>query len=126
MPTPDMKVVTQMGNNGHGGKGLRLTKAWIDARAIGTVNEVHVWSDRSGTFWNTQGRHRTADAPPVPPTLNGNLWQEPAPEHAYHPDYVPRKWLGWFDYGHCALGAMMVPQCRSSLVCARSRCAVRG
>ena len=27
----ETKVVTQMGNNGHGGEGLRLTKEWIDA-----------------------------------------------------------------------------------------------
>ncbi len=104
----DMRVVTQMGNNGHGGEGLRLTKEWLDAGAIGAVKEVHVWSDRPGTFWNTQGRRRPADTPPVPPTLDWNLWQGPAPEHAYHPDYVPRKWRGWFDYGCGALGDMMV------------------
>src|SRR5437762_2381711 len=50
----EMKVVTQMGNNGHGGEGLRLTKEWIDAGAIGTVQEVHVWSDRPGRFWDSQ------------------------------------------------------------------------
>ena len=104
----DMKVVTQMGNNGHGGEGLRLTKEWIDAGAIGSVKEVHVWSDRPGTFWNTQGRRRPTDTPPVPATLDWNLWQGPAPEHAYHPDYVPRKWRGWYDYGCGALGDMMV------------------
>jgi len=104
----EMKVVTQMGNNGHGGEGLRLTKEWIDAGAIGLVKEVHVWSDRPGHFWDTQGRRRPTDTPPVPPTLDWNLWQGPAPGHAYHPDYVPRKWRGWFDYGCGALGDMMV------------------
>jgi predicted dehydrogenase len=104
----EMNVVTQMGNNGHGGEGLRLTKEWIDAGAIGTVREVHVWSDRPGRFWDTQGRRRPADRPPVPTGLDWDLWQGPAPEHAYHPDYVPRKWRGWFDYGCGALGDMMV------------------
>jgi predicted dehydrogenase len=104
----EMKVVTQMGNNGHGGEGLRVTKEWIDAGAIGSVKEVHVWSDRPGTFWNTQGRRRPTDTPPVPPTLDWNLWQGPAAERTYHPDYVPRKWRGWYDYGCGALGDMMV------------------
>ena len=104
----DMKVVTQMGNNGHGGEGLRLTKEWIDAGAIGMVKEVHVWSDRPGTFWNTQGKRRPADRPPVPSTLDWNIWQGPAPEYPYHPDYAPRKWRGWYDYGCGALGDMMV------------------
>jgi predicted dehydrogenase len=104
----EMKVVTQMGNNGHGGEGLRLTKEWIDAGAIGSVKEVHVWSDRPGAFWDTQGRRRPTDRPPVPSALDWNLWQGPAPEHPYHPDYVPRRWRGWFDYGCGALGDMMV------------------
>jgi predicted dehydrogenase len=104
----EMNVVTQMGNTGHASEGLRLTKEWIDAGAIGAVNEVHVWSDRPGSFWDTQGKPRPVGKPPVPETLDWNLWQGPAPEHAYHPDYAPRKWRGYFDYGCGALGDMMV------------------
>jgi len=104
----EMKVVTQMGNNGHGGEGLRLTKEWLDAGAIGDVKEVHVWSDRPGRFWDSQGMRRPTETPPVPTGLDWNFWQGPAPEHAYHPLYVPRKWRGWFDYGCGALGDMMV------------------
>ncbi|HYW80985.1 MAG TPA: Gfo/Idh/MocA family oxidoreductase, partial [Thermoguttaceae bacterium] len=37
-------LVTQMGNNGHAGEGLRLTREWIQAGAIGKVTEVHCWS----------------------------------------------------------------------------------
>jgi predicted dehydrogenase len=104
----EMKVVTQMGNTGHGGQGLRLTKEWLDAGAIGTVTEVHVWSDRPGKWWDSQGRRRPTETPPVPPTLDWNLWQGPAPAHPYHPLYLPGKWRGWFDYGCGALGDMMV------------------
>jgi predicted dehydrogenase len=104
----ETKVVTQMGNNGHGGEGLRLIKEWIDAGAIGTVKEVHVWSDRPGKFWDSQGMRRPTESPPVPPTLDWNQWQGPAPQHDYHPVYMPRKWRGWFDYGCGALGDMMV------------------
>ncbi|NLT78091.1 MAG: Gfo/Idh/MocA family oxidoreductase, partial [Planctomycetes bacterium] len=42
-------VVTQMGNQGHAGEGLRLYREFIEDGAIGTVREVHVWSDRAGT-----------------------------------------------------------------------------
>jgi predicted dehydrogenase len=44
----------------------------------------------------------------VPETLDWNRWQGAAPEHDYHPLYVPRKWRGWFDYGCGALGDRMV------------------
>ena len=104
----EMKVVTQMGNTGHASEGLRLTKEWIDAGAIGAVSEVHVWSDRPGTFWDSQGKSRPNEKLPVPATLDWNQWQGAAPEHDYHPLYVPRKWRGWFDYGCGALGDMMV------------------
>lgn len=101
-------VVTQMGNMGHAGEGLRLTKEWIDAGAIGAVSEVHVWSDRPGKFWKSQGKSAPTDTPPVPPTLDWNLWLGPAKQRAYHPDYCPRQWRGWQDYGCGALGDMAI------------------
>ncbi|MBM3887718.1 MAG: Gfo/Idh/MocA family oxidoreductase [Verrucomicrobia bacterium] len=104
----DAGVVTQMGNGGHGGEGIRLTKEWIDAGAIGKVREVHVWSDRPGKFWQTQGRRRPTDTPPAPAGLDWNLWLGPAAERPYHPDYMPRQWRGWIDFGCGALGDMAV------------------
>jgi predicted dehydrogenase len=101
-------VVTQMGNQGHAGEGIRLTKEWIDAGAIGNVREVHVWSDRPGKFWQTQGRRRPTETPPVPETLDWNRWLGPAKERPYHPDYCPRQWRGWIDFGCGALGDMAV------------------
>jgi hypothetical protein len=100
-------LVTQMGNNGHGGEGLRLIREWIQAGAIGKVKEVHGWSDRPGKFWN-QDLERPTDTPPVPETLDWNLWLGGAPERPYHPFYVPRAWRGWFDFGTGALGDMAI------------------
>lgn len=100
--------VTQMGNQGHAGEGLRLTREWIQAGAIGKVTEVHVWSDRPGKFWDSQGKARPADAPPVPKNLDWDLWVGPAPLRSFHPDYCPRKWRGWWDFGCGALGDMAV------------------
>ncbi|TLD68655.1 Gfo/Idh/MocA family oxidoreductase [Phragmitibacter flavus] len=101
-------LVTQMGNQGHAGEGLRLTREWIQAGAIGKVTEVHVWSDRPGKFWDSQGKAFPTDTPPTPETLDWNLWQGPVKERAYHPEICPRRWRGWWDYGCGALGDMAV------------------
>jgi predicted dehydrogenase len=100
-------LVTQMGNNGHAGEGLRLTREWIRAGAIGTVKEVHCWTDRPGTFWK-QDKDRPTDTPPVPDALDWNLWLGAAPERPYHPTYHPFAWRGWFDFGTGAVGDMAV------------------
>jgi predicted dehydrogenase len=103
-----MKVVTQMGNNGHAGEGLRLWKEYIDAGAIGAAREVHVWSDRQGKWWDTQGTARPNETPPVPAHVDWDLWIGPAPMRPYHSAYHPMKWRGWWDFGCGALGDMAV------------------
>ncbi len=100
-------VVTQMGNQGHAGEGLRLYWEYIKSGVLGTIREVHVWSDRA-TGWWPQGLNRPADTPPVPDTLDWNLWLGPAPWRPYNPAYVPSKWRGWWDFGCGALGDMAV------------------
>jgi predicted dehydrogenase len=100
-------LVTQMGNMGHGGEGIRLTREFIQAGAIGTVTEVHSWSDRPGKWW-TQNRDRPTDTPPVPADLDWELWLGGAPKRPYHPWYVPVSWRGWFDFGTGAVGDMAV------------------
>ncbi len=74
-------VVTQMGNQGHAGEGLRLYWEYIHAGAIGTVKEVHVWTDRAGTperAWWPQGIDRPKGSVPVPENLDWDLWLGPA------------------------------------------------
>jgi predicted dehydrogenase len=101
----DAKVVTSMGNQGHATEGARLTNEWIQAGVIGEVREVHVWSDRAGKLWK-QGIARPTDTPPIPTTLDWNLWLGPIRERPYHPAYVPVSWRGWRDFGTGALGDM--------------------
>ena len=98
-------VATQMGNQGHATEGARLTNEWLQAGVIGDVAEVHVWSDRAGRLWK-QGIGRPSETPPVPATLDWNLWLGPMPERPYHPTYVPANWRGWWDFGTGALGDM--------------------
>jgi len=102
------KVATQMGNQGQAGEEVRLLCETIWDGAIGQVREVHVWTDRplNGTnkwYW-PQGVDRPKDTPPVPETLNWDLWLGPAPQRPYHPAYLPFVWRGWWDFGTGALG----------------------
>lgn len=98
-------VMTQMGNQGHATEGARLTNEWIQAGIIGDVREVHVWSDRAGLLWK-QGIDRPNESPPVPSTLDWNLWLGPIQERPYNPIYAPKGWRGWRDFGTGALGDM--------------------
>lgn len=98
-------VATQMGNQGHASEGSRLTNEWIAAGIIGDVREVHCWSDRAGLLWK-QGIGRPTDTPPVPKTLDWDLWLGPIAERPYHPAYCPHNWRGWRDFGTGALGDM--------------------
>jgi predicted dehydrogenase len=100
-------LVTQMGNNGHAGEGLRQTREWIQAGAIGAVKEIHVWSDRPAGWWK-QGIDRPGDTPAVPADLDWDLWLGAAPVRPYHGAYHPFGWRGWFDFGTGALGDMAV------------------
>jgi len=49
---------------------------------------------------------RPADTPPVPATLDWDLWLGPAPSRPYHPAYHPLNWRGWLGFGTGALGDM--------------------
>ncbi len=107
----EAKVATQMGNQGMAFEGNRLINEWIWDGAIGPVREVHVWSDRpthGGKLFWAQGVERPEDTPPVPATLDWDLWLGPAPYRPYHPAYVPFKWRGWWDFGSGGLGDMGV------------------
>lgn len=97
------KVATQMGNQGHSGEGPRRICEWIWDGAIGPVRQVHAWTNRP--IW-PQGILRPKDEPPVPDTLDWDLYLGPAPKRPYHPAYHPRIWRGWWDFGCGALGDM--------------------
>ena len=97
------KVATQMGNQGHTHEGTRLIREWVEAGAIGTVREVHFWTNRP---WWPQGIDRPLEEYYVPEWLDWNLWLGPAAERPYNPAYAPFKWRGWWDFGTGSLGDM--------------------
>ena len=99
----EYKVVTQMGNQGHSCEGARQIYEWIGSGVIGAVKEVHAWTNRP--VW-PQGVEieRPKETPPVPATLDWDLWIGPAAMRPYHPAYVPGKWRAWWDFGTGSLG----------------------
>ncbi|WP_234736453.1 Gfo/Idh/MocA family protein [Tellurirhabdus bombi] len=105
MARENPKIVTQMGNQGHSSDDARSINEWIADGAIGKVKEVHVWTNRPVTHW-PQGVPAPTDTPPVPDTLDWDLFLGPAAYRPYNPAYTPFKWRGWVDYGVGALGDM--------------------
>ena len=101
----ELKLATQMGNEGHSGEGLRAQVDWIRAGVLGPVTEVHVWTDRPVGWW-PQGLGRPSGSAPAPPGLDWDLWLGTAPERPYNPAYHPFKWRGFWDFGTGALGDM--------------------
>jgi predicted dehydrogenase len=97
-------IVTQMGNQGHSGEGIRLTVEWIRDGVIGDIREVHSWSHNLGRFDDNTTRPK--EQPPVPQGLNWDLWLGPKPNRPFHPAYHPGLWRGWWDFGNSTIGDM--------------------
>ncbi|MFC2123948.1 Gfo/Idh/MocA family protein [Bacteroidota bacterium] len=96
-------VVTQMGNQGNSGEGIRQVCEWIWNGDLGTIQEVHAWTNRP--IW-PQGLERPTEKFRLPKTLNWDLFLGPAPNRPYHPAYTPWNWRAWWDFGTGALGDM--------------------
>jgi predicted dehydrogenase len=122
------RLQTQMGNQGHSSDDARLVNEYIQSGAIGTVTEVHVWTNRPLAYW-PQGVPRPAPlAPnasltwnmesvwkraagsfgsyPPPDRLAWDLFLGPSRWVDYHPIYHPFNWRGWTDWGVGAIGDM--------------------
>ncbi|MBN2133521.1 MAG: Gfo/Idh/MocA family oxidoreductase [Sedimentisphaerales bacterium] len=94
-------VATQLGNQGQASESNRLVSELIWDGAIGPVREVHAWCNRP---ISARGIERPKDTPPVPPTLNWDLWLGPSKYRLYHPVYLPFRWRSWWDFGTGVLG----------------------
>lgn len=97
------KVVTQMGNQGSSGDGVRQLTEWYNADAIGDVHTVYCWTNRP--VW-PQGIEWSKNKAEIPKTLDWNLWLGTAPYKEFVDKLVPFNWRGWWDYGTGALGDM--------------------
>jgi hypothetical protein len=97
------QVVTQMGNQGGSGDGVRRTMELINAGLIGDVHTVQCWTNRP--VW-PQGQATPTGKFDIPSELNWDLWIGPARMIDYNPAYLPFNWRGWWAFGTGALGDM--------------------
>ncbi|MHC4544489.1 MAG: Gfo/Idh/MocA family protein [Planctomycetota bacterium] len=113
------KVVTQMGNQGHGDEGWRRAYEYVKAGAVGEIKEFHTWTNRP--VW-PQGYKRPAYSDPVPENLDWDAWIGPAAmrpfvakyrkgadiedRHVGKDVYHSFSWRGIVDFGSGALGDM--------------------
>jgi predicted dehydrogenase len=97
------KVITQMGNQGASGDGVRRMKELYDAGLIGDIIEAQAWTNRP--IW-PQGVPKPSGNYDIPSELDWDLWLGTAPEENYNPAYVPFNWRGFWNYGTGALGDM--------------------
>jgi predicted dehydrogenase len=118
-----MKVATQMGNQGTAENGLRRAVEIIRGGVLGSIKEVHVWTNRPiwpqgsdaimrvgaakaaalAALHGKQGELKLATAPKH---VHWDEFLGTAPERPYDPIYHPFSWRGWWDYGTGALGDM--------------------
>jgi hypothetical protein len=80
-----------------------IIKKWIDEGQIGTLREIHNWSNRP--VWQ-QWQANPTDTPPVPKGFNWDLWLGPVPERPYHPNYTHAVFRGWYDFGAGSIADM--------------------
>ena len=97
------KVVTQMGDQGASGDGIRTLREWIEADLLGEIEKVYCWTDRP--VW-PQGIQWPDVHPAVPKELNWDLWLGTAEQTEYIDNMVPFNWRGWWRFGTGALGDM--------------------
>ena len=97
------KVVTQMGNQGASGDGVRQLMDWYKAGLVGDVHTVYCYTDRP--VW-PQGVGRPSTPGKIPAEVDFDLWLGTAPQKDYFDGLLPFNWRGWWDYGTGALGDM--------------------
>ena len=102
------KVCTQMGNQGTAANGLRRAVELVQAGVIGSVKEVHVWTNRP--IWpqapGVMARPDKED--PIPSHIHWDEFLGPAPKRPFvgNRTYHDFAWRGWWDFGTGAIGDM--------------------
>jgi len=95
--------VTQMGNQGTASSNLRESAALIRKGIVGTVKEVHVWTNRP--VW-PQSFGLKVKEKPTPAHVHWKEWIGPAKTRPFSDEYHDFKWRGFWDFGTGALGDM--------------------
>lgn len=88
------RLATQLGTQIHAGSNYRRVVELIQSGSIGPVSEVHVWV--AAVYG---GMDLPKSYPPVPASLNYDLWLGPVEYRPYSPEWVPAKWRNWWAFG---------------------------
>jgi predicted dehydrogenase len=96
----ETKLATQMGTQIHATTNYRRCVELVQSGAIGSIKEVHVWCEKSLV---ALPKFTTAT---VPSSFHWDLWLGPASDRQYRPDYAPKTWRHWWDFGGGTLGDM--------------------
>lgn len=80
-----------------------VIRNWIKDGFIGTLKEIHNWSNRP--VW-PQWQSNPTDTPPVPKGFDWPLWLGPVPDRPYHPNYTHNVFRGWYDFGAGSIADM--------------------
>lgn len=87
----------------YGRGGMELVTGWLKDGAIGTLREIHNWSNRP--VWPQYGSI-PADRPPVPAGFDWDLWLGPSLDRPYHANYTHTVFRGWYEFGGGAIADM--------------------
>ncbi len=87
------------------GRGADMDRilAWIKDGAIGTVREIHNWSNRP--MW-PQYQSLPTDRPAIPKDFDWDLWLGPSLDRPYHPNYTHTVFRGWYEFGGGSIADM--------------------
>jgi len=88
------KRATQLGVQRHAMANMHRIVELIQSGAIGEVREVYSWMGGSRGMPDVP-----TDQPPVPETLDWDLWIGAGKFRPYHPSICPYGWRFWWDYG---------------------------
>jgi hypothetical protein len=98
----NQKVITHLipwDSNGS----MDTVMSWINSGAIGTLTEVHNWTNRP--VW-PQYPELPKDKPEVPAGFDWNLWLGPEADRPYSPEYTHMVFRGWYDFGGGSMADM--------------------
>jgi len=95
------RVVTQMGNQGHAGDGIRQSVEAYRAGLIGEVSEVFARNEgpeMGGPHFANPAKMPPPPSP-VPEGLAWDLWLGPAAKREFYRDYLPYKLPAVYEFG---------------------------
>ncbi len=90
-------IVSQLGNQGHSFESCRILCEWLWDGAVGQVHTINCGCEAVNSGIQRLGDLR--ERPPVPDTLDWDLWLGPGPGTSLSFAYLPGKWRGWTPFG---------------------------